>query len=620
MSPQPKDLWIPPPRTSWGPPCTGALLFLSRKIRCPLRKAAAGSDSSLVAVCGLLALAAVVAFLGNKKDLDQARGDIAGLQTHMASLQGERDELHEGLNALNEQKDILSENLEAVRTDNARLGKNLETLRGNLTATRGELKAVTRRRDQLTLELQDLNDSLEKTIAAHQSEKSGLNGRLMVLAEENSSLKELIEGQKGSLAEVRTRLVETENRLRDAMTEAGVAREKAATLDQTRLALESDLATENRKSQDLEARIQEQARILAAHDVDALEKEVATLREENKSLKSALHNEKERLAQVERQLDEAHQTIVALEREKEELVAERGEMQGQLAAANSEIEQLQSLRTRGNARVEARAAKLEEKNTSLAAELEDLRKHLSSAAASQGHLKTRNSELEATVSSLNSKLSEALEESRRRQDQLEDHLSRLPGSTGPRQPEKAREPEKNPEPSADTRTLELRGTVDVLKESLGEVIARRDWIARARAREKKAFHDERDLMLTTMRRRLMELTRLNTRLVTLESEVAEAREHATHMENLEKQLVAVEKKAEDLTLRIRTQDEHLVSLDEERHLLLEQAASMKSLVESQQLTNNILKSYVARLKTQVDVLQNGEAQITAPSAETRLTQ
>ena len=573
-----------------------------------------------VAVCGLLAVAAVIAFLGNRKDLKRARSDIAGLQTHMTSLQGERDKLHEGLNTLSEQKNILSSDLEAVRSDNARLGRNLAKLQSNLKTTRGELNAVTNRRDQLTRELQDLNASLEKTIAAHQSEKSGLNERLMVLAENNSSLKELIEGQKGSLAEVRTRLAETENRLRDAMTEVGVAREKAATLEQTRVALKSDLAKESRKNQDLEARIQEQARVLAANDIGALEKEVAALHEENKSLKDALRIEKQRLAQVEQQLDDAHQTIAALEQEKEQLIAERGEMENQLTAANSEIEQLQSLRTQGNARVEARAAKLEEKNKSLGTELEDLRKRLSSAAANQGHLKAQNSELEATVSSLNSKLSEALEESQRRQDQLEDHLSRLPGSTNPRRPEKAREPKKNPGPSVDARTLELRGTIDVLKDSLGEVIAQRDLIARVQAREKQAFHEERDLMLTTMRDRLMELTRLNTRLAILESEVSEAREQATHMGNLEKQLVAVEKKAEALTHRIQTQDEHLVSLDQERHLLLEQAASMKSLLESQQLTNNILKTYVARLKSQVGVLQNGEAKITTPNAETPLTQ
>ncbi|KAI0360948.1 hypothetical protein OH77DRAFT_379767 [Trametes cingulata] len=432
---------------------------------------------------------------------------IAEMTAEMEVAQGEKDAMLEDCRTTRDQRDEaltrcdeLEETLEAV--EEAREMEVMGVVKVAFGAMAGRRDALVRSRSQAAAHLEEWS-RLQARIQAAESERDALSAQFAALSVERERLAHALDDNAVALEDLKQQRDSDADEQAAQLAELSTA---ARTAEEAKTAVEAELASTRA---DLESKDKELA---------SLQSQLATLRDshaDRQSLDASLFAQEK--ADLENQLQEAKESLAALESRHQQTIDELKRVDEELRRAEDEL-----------SRHLSESAVRSESEERLRNELAQAKKlHEDEVAALQDQLKTLSDELEEVTRlrvQADDSRKNAEEELAQLKQQLEARLAEAGNSLDTASRLEAELEQLKASHDEETKTLRER--LEAATQELETVVSRRD--------ELQALHDEatRDL-----EERAREVSEASGKAAALEAELAALREaHVEELQSLEKRL------------------------------------------------------------------------------------
>ncbi|HUF64097.1 MAG TPA: hypothetical protein VMN36_18610, partial [Verrucomicrobiales bacterium] len=581
-----------------------------------LRPRRKGGGANLLRWAALFFLVAVgVTFFTLRAELQDVRGELTRQAGEIRQLSGESRQLESRLQDRAER--------------NRQLLADVDRLEELLDETRGSLDSMTRARNVLTVQLEELEVSLRTAAARHELEKTALQSRVADLDSANSTLHSDIEAQGRVLAEVQATLAAAGQELK-------ARDQRIAGLESERDRLASQGQEDDQRIAALESALDGVRRAMVrGEEVSAME--FAALGAENGVLRRALNGEIDAVLGWRQQGRTSELRLAALTRERDELAPRLGSAPdaGELAGLRRQLNEVESANAALRASLETGQVKL----TGLEVSLQEAAQKLQTATADRESLREENSALVAQVDSLNRDL-DAVEsrnseektflrrrivalstENRRLTDAARtENAVRLEAASQDKTPTEDREEpeavkdedEKEEEP--DVRDVddpgfppqallreneELRETVVTLEGAVRAVLAEGEERLSSGRQETMTLRQEGAQLGQMLRDRTSRIAALQTELETARTQLEEASRAAALVNDLREEAGHLRRQVGELESGVQEREDRIAFLDVEYASLRRTALELQELLSREHEVNEELAEYVGKLRGEV---------------------
>ncbi len=585
----------------------------------PGRRQKGGGSNLLRWAALFFVVAAGVTFLTLRAELRDVRGELTRQAGEIRQLSGESSQLQTRLQERAER--------------NRQLLGDVDRLENLLVETRGSLDVMTRARDVLTVQFEELETTLRTAAARHEQERTALQGRVADLDSANLSLHSDIEEQGRMLAEVQASLVAAGEELRERD-------QRIEGLEAERASLTSRAQEDSQRMAAMEHAL-ESVRSAMARGEAVSAAEFAALGAESGALRRALNGEIDAVLDWREQDRTSGLRLVALTRERDEL-AERlaaAPADGEFAALRRRLDEVESANTVLRESLHDSQVTL----TGLEESLREAGQKLQEATADREKLRNDNSALVAQVDSLNrdldaveSRNSEEKTVLRRRIVALSTENRRLTdavrGETAVRpeaasQDKKPAEDREEPEAVKDEdereeapavrdaddpgfpvqavlrENEELRDTVAALEGTVSAVLAEGEERINLGRKETVFLQQERAQLSQMLRERTNRMAALQTELETAQTHLEEATRAVALVDDLRHEAGHLRRQVGELQSGVQEREDRIAFLDEEYASLRRTAVELQELLSREHEVNEELAAYVGRLRGEVEAMK-----------------
>lgn len=458
---------------------------------------------------------------------------------------------------------------------NRKLGQEIVALQGDLDQSRQRAAQLNAEKKGLSETIKDLRGSLATAIQDHRNTEASLKKVISGLEDKNAEIAASLDGEKGKLKEMETRVSDLSQQL------------AAAAQGSEKLAAEN--AELRGKLADVQTNLKQTLEAAQAKEV-ALKQEIEKLRTDNSQLSQSLSDQKKELAEVREQLRVSqsganNQSSQELENAISQLKTELSEAAKNRDALASEKEALTKTIQDLNARIgEApqQAQALEAAKTELSRRNEELQKVVDGLNQKLTSLASEN---EAKELGLSKKVEELTKANETLRGTLEEQRSQLQSLLE----KEAREP------AANQSQAEPQSVIREVKHALSQSLENRHLL-----------EQENITLAGNLQEQSNALVALNTRLCKSEEELAAARGALNGVDDLRKELDSLRSQGAALQSELGKRESKISDLAADSSGWKTQAQHLKGLLESEQATQEKLQGFITELRDKIAGSSNGE--------------